>query len=163
MFEGLYNAILQGIFQKGPANWTAFHLAKVLLTMPQDKIGNNIDHLDPNLRPLADELLRQFPRIKIISVLRSNAEQNRLYRQGRSEPGAVVTNARGGESYHNYGLAFDFMFKDDLNFTSPRSQYEVVGRAGEKLGMIWGGAFDDIGHFEFHQGFTWEKLKKYFI
>lgn len=41
-------------------------------------------------------------------TLRTNAEQDALYAIGRTKPGKVVTNARGGESYHNYGLAADF-------------------------------------------------------
>ena len=41
-------------------------------------------------------------------TLRTNAEQDALYALGRTKPGKIVTNARGGESYHNYGLAADF-------------------------------------------------------
>jgi hypothetical protein len=40
---------------------------------------------------------------------RSFEEQEKLYRQGRSEAGRVVTNARGGQSFHNYGRAIDFV------------------------------------------------------
>lgn len=41
-------------------------------------------------------------------TLRTNAEQDALYALGRTKPGKIVTNARGGMSYHNYGLAADF-------------------------------------------------------
>ena len=41
-------------------------------------------------------------------TLRTNAEQDALYAQGRTKPGPVVTYAKAGESYHNYGLAIDF-------------------------------------------------------
>lgn len=41
-------------------------------------------------------------------TLRTNAEQDALYAQGRTKPGLVVTYAKAGESYHNYGLAIDF-------------------------------------------------------
>jgi peptidoglycan L-alanyl-D-glutamate endopeptidase CwlK len=30
-----------------------------------------------------------------------------LYAIGRTKPGKKVTKAKGGTSYHNYGLAFD--------------------------------------------------------
>ncbi len=46
-------------------------------------------------------------------TLRTFAEQNVLYAQGRTSPGAVVTNAQGGESYHNYGLAIDVVLLID--------------------------------------------------
>ena len=42
---------------------------------------------------------------RLISGTRTFAEQDRLYAQGRTEPGNVVTNARGGQSNHNYGIA----------------------------------------------------------
>lgn len=42
-------------------------------------------------------------------TLRTNAEQDALYAQGRTKPGPVVTYAKAGESYHNYGLAIDFV------------------------------------------------------
>lgn len=42
-------------------------------------------------------------------TLRTFAEQNILYAQGRSNPGKIVTNAKGGMSYHNYGLAVDIV------------------------------------------------------
>jgi hypothetical protein len=41
--------------------------------------------------------------------LRSEAEQNELYKIGRDLPGNKVTNARAGQSFHNYGRAFDWV------------------------------------------------------
>lgn len=38
---------------------------------------------------------------------RSGAVQDALYAQGRTTPGPIVTNAKGGQSAHNYGLAID--------------------------------------------------------
>jgi peptidoglycan L-alanyl-D-glutamate endopeptidase CwlK len=46
--------------------------------------------------------------IRIVQGLRTIDEQNALYAQGRTKPGNKVTNAKGGSSYHNYGLAVDF-------------------------------------------------------
>lgn len=40
-------------------------------------------------------------------TLSTFAEQDEIYAQGRTKPGPIVTNARGGESYHNYALALD--------------------------------------------------------
>jgi peptidoglycan L-alanyl-D-glutamate endopeptidase CwlK len=42
-------------------------------------------------------------------TLRTFAEQDALHAIGRSKPGKVVTNAKGGQSFHNYGLAIDFV------------------------------------------------------
>ncbi|WP_412177972.1 M15 family metallopeptidase [Paenibacillus terrae] len=46
--------------------------------------------------------------IVITQGLRTIDEQNGLYAQGRAKPGQIVTNARGGYSYHNFGVAIDF-------------------------------------------------------
>lgn len=46
---------------------------------------------------------------RITHTLRTFAEQDALYQLGRSKPGKVVTNAKGGQSYHNFGLAVDFV------------------------------------------------------
>ena len=42
-------------------------------------------------------------------TLRTKAEQDALYELGRSKKGKIVTHKRGGHSYHNYGLAIDFV------------------------------------------------------
>lgn len=44
---------------------------------------------------------------------RTVEEQDELYAQGRTKPGLKVTNARGGQSQHNFGLAIDFVY--DVN------------------------------------------------
>lgn len=46
-------------------------------------------------------------------TLRTFKEQEELYAQGRTRAGNVVTYARGGQSYHNYGLAVDIVFLID--------------------------------------------------
>jgi peptidoglycan L-alanyl-D-glutamate endopeptidase CwlK len=48
-------------------------------------------------------------RYVITSGTRTYQEQNELYAQGRTKPGKIVTNAKGGQSYHNFGIAADFV------------------------------------------------------
>ena len=40
-------------------------------------------------------------KIRIVQSLRTIEEQNELFAQGRTKPGKIVTNAKGGSSYHN--------------------------------------------------------------
>lgn len=40
---------------------------------------------------------------------RSFTDQNKLYAIGRTVSGKIVTYAKEGQSYHNYGLAFDWV------------------------------------------------------
>src|SRR6202021_3611073 len=56
----------------------------------------------------------------LIAGMRTFAESDALYAQGRTEPGPIVTNAPAGESFHNYGLAVDF----DM-VTNGKDDYEV--------------------------------------
>lgn len=47
--------------------------------------------------------------ILVYCTFRSMGEQDELYTHGRTVPGAIVTNAKAGQSAHNYGLALDFV------------------------------------------------------
>lgn len=45
----------------------------------------------------------------IYEGLRSNERQAELYAQSRTTPGIKVTDAMPGQSFHNYGFAFDWV------------------------------------------------------
>lgn len=121
-----------------------------------------------NLKPLvakkAQDLLSfcNLNNIKIdfVSGYRSFQEQNALYAQGRTVPGSIVTNAKGGQSLHNYKLAFDICIyvngAPDWN-TKRLDLWKKVGAYGESIGFTWGGRFttiSDWGHFELLCGYT---------
>ena len=54
-----------------------------------------------------DKALTGRAKVRITQGLRTFAEQDGLYAQGRTKPGKKVTNAKGGQSIHNYGFAVD--------------------------------------------------------
>jgi len=106
--------------------------------------------------------------IVITQGLRTTSEQDALYAQGRTKPGAIVTNARGGYSFHNFGVAIDFALlmpdgkavswdmKRDGDADGRADWYEVVDEA-KALGFAWGGdwkSFKDYPHFEMTFGLT---------
>ena len=114
-------------------------------------------HLKTLRAPVADlarQLLTSSPvPLTIVQSFRSSAEQARLYAQGRTTPGAIVTNAKPGSSYHEYGLAFDVAILQDGKPTWPNDVplWTRIGEQGEALGLVWGGRFPglkDYGHFE---------------
>lgn len=75
--------------------------------------SRNLDDLRPEVRPmvdlwLADMLAAGVDHI-ITCTVRSPAEQDALYAQGRTTPGRIVTNAKAGQSAHQYGLALNFV------------------------------------------------------
>ncbi len=89
--------------------------------------------------------------IKVISGLRTYAEQNALYAKGRTKAGSIVTNARGGFSNHNFGIAFDIGVFRGTSYISESPQYKAVGAIGTDLGLDWGGnwtSIKDEPHFQ---------------
>lgn len=85
--------------------------------------------------------------IQIIEGMRSFQRQNELYAQGRTKPGAKVTNAKAGQSYHNYGVAVDIAFHGAKPYDG-RHNWTALGAAGEAAGLAWGGHWGDRPHFE---------------
>jgi hypothetical protein len=71
-----------------------------------------------------------------------------------SEPGKIVTKARGGQSWHNFGLAFDvgIFSTDGKNYYGESAAYREVGKIGKALGLEWGGDWDfvDEPHFQYN-------------
>ena len=92
--------------------------------------------------------------IRVTSGFRSFAEQDALYAQGRTKPGQIVTKAQGGQSLHNFGVAFD-VWPSGKQFTD--TDWVKVGSLGEGLGLEWGGrwtSFVDKPHFQLMFGYT---------
>lgn len=114
--------------------------------------------------------------IRIVQGLRTFAEQDDIYAQGRTKPGPKVSNAKAGQSYHNYGLAIDFAFlikgtgevswdeRKDWDGDKVADWLEVV-QIFVKAGWTWGGTFKanpDTPHFEKTFGLNWrDMLAKY--
>ncbi|HMV65327.1 MAG TPA: M15 family metallopeptidase [Myxococcota bacterium] len=99
--------------------------------------------------------------MRVTDGFRSFQDQDDLYAQGRTRPGNRVTNARGGQSWHNYGVAVDATFLNDNgqphwpdggDYTQLWRRYGEVGGAN---GLTWGGDWrnPDRPHLEYHPGF----------
>lgn len=96
--------------------------------------------------------------IKVISGLRTYAEQEALYAKGRTKPGPRVTNARGGYSNHNFGIAFDIGVFNGSQYVPESPRYKAVGVLGMELGLDWGGnwkTIKDEPHFQLRP--SWAK------
>lgn len=134
----------------------------------------NLNHLHPQLRPICIQWLETCRQQSIGSFVtmthRTIAEQDALYAQGRTKPGNIVTNAKGGQSPHNVTLpggtpaacAFDFAIKrenGELNWDVRSIEFQTAVAIGKKLDLKWGGDFvgklGDFVHFELGD---WKKL-----
>lgn len=75
--------------------------------------SRSLDDLHPMFAPKARGWVQDCKEVGldvlVYCTLRSDAEQDELYAQGRTKPGRIVTYAKAGQSAHNYGLALDFV------------------------------------------------------
>lgn len=92
---------------------------------------------------------------------RSIIEQNTLYAKGRTAPGSVVTNARGGYSWHNFGRAADYAFVVNGKITW-NGHWDIFGRVARECGLEWGGdfkRFKDRPHVQWTGGKTLAQMR----
>jgi peptidoglycan L-alanyl-D-glutamate endopeptidase CwlK len=93
---------------------------------------------------------------------RSFMRQGEMHAQGRTIPGRKVTNAAPGQSYHNYGLAFDCVeMAEDGSPLWDETPWDKLGTLGKSVGLSWGGdwrTFKDRPHFE-NSEVHWTTLK----
>jgi peptidoglycan LD-endopeptidase CwlK len=167
----------------GPQTWQAIHAriipapvavpAAPFIPAPEHALDARSERclasLHARVRPLARALVEQSRTrlgldVRIISGTRTFAEQDALFAKGRREPGPRVTNAIGGYSNHNFGLAFDVgIFDEDERYIDDQADlglierskvsrcYGAVGAVGTGLGLEWGGdwkSFADEPHFQ---------------
>ena len=122
------------------------------------------------LDPEFDAKLQLFERklaqngIKVIltSGYRSCEEQDKLYAAGRTKPGKVVTNARSGYSWHNFGLAGDYAFviNGKVTWNGP---WDTFGKIARECGIEWGGGwtkFKDRPHVQWTRGKTLAQMRR---
>ncbi len=105
----------------------------------------------------------------ITCTLRDWDEQARLFKQGRTAPGAIVTNARPGDSLHNYGRAYDVVPLRNGKpvwgtiATMDADLWNRVGCLGESVGLEWAGRWRgrlvEFAHFQDSGGLTLAELK----
>lgn len=160
----------------GPETWAAIYRQIVSHELPETSPLPDITSVDarsekviatllPQVQPLARALVQKAALsgicIKIISGLRTYAEQDALYAQGRTTPGSIVTKAKGGYSNHNFGIAFDVGVFEGNKYLDDSPKYKAAGVLGTDLGLEWGGNWKTISdqpHFQLRPG--WASIMK---
>lgn len=128
--------------------------------------SRDINLLHPTLKRGAEELSKRllelgYP-LGISSTYRDNEAQDALYAQGRTTSGSIVTNAKGGQSIHNYKLAFDVFKNISGEAYSDATFFETAGKIWTEMGGEWGGSwtsFPDKPHMQFTGGLTLSQLQ----
>jgi peptidoglycan LD-endopeptidase CwlK len=104
--------------------------------------------------------------VRVLSGTRTYAEQNALFAKGRTKPGQKVTNARGGSSNHNFGIAWDIgIFKNGEYIANDVTPYKEVAEFCLTPTLEWGGnwkTFKDTPHFQLATGKTIKQLRDAF-
>jgi len=150
-----WGAIYRRIVKRSTGAGVAAGITDTGMPLADARSEKNIATLLPEVRPMARALVQKAAaigiRIKIISGFRTYEEQAALYAQGRTAPGAIVTNARPGYSNHNFGIAFDIGVFEGSSYLTESPKYNAVGALGIDIGLDWGGAWTsivDAPHFQ---------------
>lgn len=126
------------------------------------KNSRDLNDLHPYVKAQAEKLIAQCKAagidIMITSTLRDNQYQNWLYAQGRTRPGKIVTYAKAGQSWHNFGLAFDFAVRKhgEIDWGDMKS-YQAVRRIGEQIGLE--GLSFELAHLQNRGGLTLAQIQ----
>ena len=122
-----------------------------------------------DLQPIVSNKIKEFIALcanegidlLITSTYRDNESQDALYSQGRTTKGFIVTNARGGESFHNWRVAADVVplrnGKPVWGTSGPDGDlWNKIGLIGESCGLEWAGRWKgklrELAHFQYTEG-----------
>jgi peptidoglycan LD-endopeptidase CwlK len=92
--------------------------------------------------------------VRIIAGFRDWEAQAALWAQGRTSGGPIVTDARPGASWHEFGLAVDLgiiRLLSEPGWAPSDPAWAQMGELGKSLGLFWGGDFvhnPDRPHFQ---------------
>lgn len=128
--------------------------------------SRNLNDLHPKVKPMVEEFIQKCADngidLLVTSTYRDHESQNALYAQGRTTPGKKVTNAKGGQSWHNWRVAVDIVpmrnGKPVWGTTGPDGElWNKVGEIGESVGLEWAGrwkTFKEFAHFQYTGGLS---------
>jgi peptidoglycan L-alanyl-D-glutamate endopeptidase CwlK len=133
-----------------------------------------------SLMPPAQQVARQFmkvasgfgKRVSILSGTRTYAEQDALFAIGRTvqKNRATVTNAKGGRSNHNFGIAWDVglfdstgRYLDGKQKGDDAAYKELAALIKQQITKIeWGGdwkSFVDLPHYQLATGKSADQVR----
>lgn len=120
---------------------------------------NKLDTLEPDFKPQVEELIAKTEtatgrKWAASDARRTMAQQRDIYAQGRTKPGKVVSNAKPGQSAHNFGYAVDLWpltTDGDFDWGARQSLFKVMADIAVDMGLTAGfyfKSFLDMPHVE---------------
>jgi peptidoglycan LD-endopeptidase CwlK len=131
--------------------------------------SRSLDELLPQVKAKVEQFIQACKDkgidLLVTSTYRDMESQAELYAQGRTKEGKIVTNAKAGESFHNYRCAVDVVplvnGKPDWDGSHP--VWAQIGLIGSECGLEWAGnwkSFKELAHFQYTNGLTLAQLKE---
>jgi len=124
-------------------------------------VSRDLADLKPEFRALVDPWLADCAAadidVLVTCTLRTMQDQAILFAQGRTTPGKIITNAKPGQSAHNFGLALDIVpvVHGKLDWSGDSPPWVTVAELGQSHGLQWLGApgspFIEQAHFQHPQ------------
>lgn len=137
--------------------------------------SRSLEELHPIVRAKVRQWLaacaREDIELLVTSTYRDFASQDALYAQGRTKPGSIVTNAKGGDSFHNWRVATDVvplvagkpLWQVFLSTGKMHPIWKRTGELAESCGLEWAGRwkkFKEYAHVQYTGGLTINDFKQ---
>ena len=125
--------------------------------------SRSLSDLNPKVAALCSEFINRCKAegidVIITSTYRDKESQDALYAQGRTTPGNKVTNAKGGQSFHNWKVAFDFCpIVNGKAAWNDTALFTKCGMIAEEVGLEWAGRWKgkmiEMAHCQYTNGLT---------
>lgn len=124
-------------------------------------MGRLLSELDTKVAAMAEAAIAECRTAKLLLLVtctyRSGAEQDGLYAQGRTKPGRIVTNARAGQSLHQYRVALDLypLVNGKPDFSGSAPEWQLIAAIFKRHGFEWAyewKKFREKPHFQYTGG-----------
>lgn len=131
------------------------------------KNSRKIEDLHPTVQRMCREFIEKCKAsgidVIITSTYRDAESQNALYAIGRTTPGKTVTDAKAGQSFHNYRCAFDFCpIVAGKPMWNDGNLFNTCGRIAKTCGLEWAGDWTrrkEKAHCQYTGGLSLSELK----
>lgn len=169
---GFYKDDLDGIHgENTDAAIDAFEKRTQEIADSLGKFDSRSERSIATLNPKAQQAARAFLKkvlaagieARIISGTRTYAEQDALFRKGRfGNPPPKVTKAKGGQSNHNFGIAWDIGIFKKGAYLGDSPLYSKAAEVGRSDELEWGGhwkTFKDLPHYQLATGLALDTVR----
>ena len=126
--------------------------------------SRSLTDLDPRIRDACASVIaacgKRGVKLLVTCTRRSAREQTELYARGRTAPGPRVTNAKTGQSAHNYGLAMDVvpLVNGKPIWDSGAHEWQVYGEEVRRAGLEWAGDWARFREYPHCQLRNWRTM-----